>query len=108
MTLCPISRFSRILAIERPLVPAIQAGGNAEASKTAREPSSSLRWASDLADVSRVLGATRFDDVLTDRGALAADMLEDGHGEMSGWVAFLAGDRGNSGVPSRPVVEVVN
>src|SRR3712207_980767 len=44
--LCPISMFSRILATERPTVPTNQAGGNIEASRTARLPSSSLRWTS--------------------------------------------------------------
>src|SRR3954447_24017715 len=44
--LCPISMFSRILATERPTVPTSKAGGNIEASRAARLPSSSLRWTS--------------------------------------------------------------
>src|SRR5919112_2889635 len=44
--LCPISMFSRILASDRPIVPTIQAGGKPDASRTARLPSSSLRWTS--------------------------------------------------------------
>src|SRR5687768_8027811 len=46
MTLWPISMFSRILATDRPTVPASQAGGKSEKSSTARLPSSILRWAS--------------------------------------------------------------
>ena len=38
--LCPISMFSRILATDRPAVPTTQAGGNSEASRTTRLPSS--------------------------------------------------------------------
>ncbi len=45
MMLWPISMFSMILATERPAVPRIQAGGKNDASRTARLPSSSLRWA---------------------------------------------------------------
>jgi hypothetical protein len=41
--LCPISMFSRILATDRPTVPTNQAGGNLDASSTARLPSSSER-----------------------------------------------------------------
>src|SRR4051812_19341072 len=44
--LCPISMFSRILATDRPTVPTTQAGGNTDASRVARLPSSSLRWTS--------------------------------------------------------------
>ncbi len=42
-TLWPISMFSRILAMLRPAVPTTHAGGNTEASSTARLPSSSRR-----------------------------------------------------------------
>ena len=48
MTLCPISMFSRILAMLRPIVPATQAGGKALARRTARLPSSSLRCTSTM------------------------------------------------------------
>src|SRR3954449_10823389 len=44
--LCPISMFSRILATDRPTVPTTHAGGNIDASRAARLPSSSLRWTS--------------------------------------------------------------
>ncbi len=44
MMLWPISMLSRILATLRPTVPRIQAGGKIETSRTARLPSSSLRW----------------------------------------------------------------
>ncbi len=44
--LCPISMFSRILATDRPIVPTTHAGGKPEASRTARLPSSILRWTS--------------------------------------------------------------
>ena len=46
MTLWPISMFSMILATARPAVPTTQAGGNIDTSRTARLPSSSLRWVS--------------------------------------------------------------
>ena len=42
--LWPISMFSRILATDRPAVPTTQAGGNSEARRTTRLPSSSERW----------------------------------------------------------------
>jgi hypothetical protein len=46
MTLWPISMFSRILATDRPTVPASQAGGNSDASRTTRLVSSSVRCTS--------------------------------------------------------------
>ncbi len=46
MTLCPISMFSRIFAIDRPAVPSTQAGLNREKISTAREiaPSRRCSW----------------------------------------------------------------
>ena len=74
MTLCPISMFSRILATDRPAVPASQAGGNSENSSTARLPSSSLRW---TLMTLRMYAASAFaagvQDLLADGVEFAAD-----------------------------------